>query len=64
MQRRAYPGDDLHTDTTYRVRAQVRNPALHDLGVRVPRLDRALVHLAFEVLLRLLVRERTAEHGP
>jgi hypothetical protein len=62
--RRPLPCNDLHTHARHRVRAEVRDPALHDLRVRVPRLDRALMHLALKVLLALLVRERAAEHGP
>ncbi len=46
------------------VRAQVRNPALHDLAVRVPCLNCALVHPTLEVLLPLLVRKQAVQHGP
>ena len=37
---------------------------MYDLRIRIPCLDRALVGLALEVLLTLLMYERGAEHGP
>ncbi len=64
MERHALPGDDPHADAGHRVRAQVRNPALHDLAVRVPCLNCALVHPTLEVLLPLLVRKQAVQHGP
>jgi len=58
------PLDDAHTDATHCVVFEIFYPARDDLGVRVPRLDRALVDFALKVFLLLFVGEWAFENGP
>ena len=58
------PTHDAHADARQRVRLEIAHPAIDDLGVGVERLNRARVHAALEVLLRLFVREGPAGDRP
>lgn len=43
---------------------EVSRPPVNDLRVRIERLDSALMHASFEVLLRFFVRKGTAGDSP
>jgi hypothetical protein len=58
------PPHDAHPNAGQRMRLQIPHPPIHDLRVRVERLDGAHVDAPLKVLLRLFVRERPAGHGP
>jgi len=58
------PPHDAHADPRQRVRLEIAHPPIDDLGVGVESLDRARVHAALKVLLRLFVREGPARDGP
>ena len=58
------PPHDAHPNTGQRMRLEIPHPSIHDLRVRVERLDSARMDAPLKVLLRLFVRERSAGHGP
>lgn len=58
------PPHDAHPHTGHGVRLDIPHPPIHDLGIRVERLDSARVHAPREILLRLFVRERSARDSP
>ena len=48
IQREPFPCRHLQTNARHRIRSQIRDPPMYDLGIRIPRLDRAFVRLALE----------------
>jgi hypothetical protein len=54
----------VEPDAFHRVALEVHDRAVDDLGVRVERVDRALVHEPLKVLLAALVHVRAADDGP
>lgn len=58
------PPNDPHTHTRKRMLPQIGEPHIQDLGISIPSFDEPLVRLPLEVLLALLMRERTPRDGP
>lgn len=61
---RPLPSRNPHPNPCHRVLSQIRNPLIHRIRIRIPRLDHPLMHRPLIILLRRLVHERTLQHRP